>query len=89
MRACSGIDLFHPLSNKVQIDSLEVIEVLAVLKNPPVRRLRLLILWISKPSVFDRLKNFSFSLQLFRLSLSNDRTATVLVHDVFLIDLPL
>ena len=40
----------------VQMDGLEVIEVLAVLKSPPVRRLRLLVLWISEPSVFDGLE---------------------------------
>ena len=41
--------------------------------------------YISNPSVFDRLKSCLFLLS--RLSLANDRTATVLVHDVFLIDL--
>ena len=48
--------LFIPVSNMVQMDGLEVIEVRAVLKSPPVRRLRLLVLWISEPSVFDGLE---------------------------------
>ena len=56
IRACSSIDLFFPVSNMVQMDGLEVIEVRAVLKSPPVRRLRLLVLWISEPSVFDGLE---------------------------------
>ena len=78
---------FLPSCDIVQVDSFEVVQVLAVLKGPSVRQLRLLVLWISEPSVFDRLEVSIFALPSVHLLSSNGRTATVLVHDALLVDL--